>query len=76
MNLSACTETHVVVSYNIIYKEDGRSDDQSVIQVYLACIHACNYYASRRSRTKDTVKLTVCVSVPAVTAQRLQCDEN
>ncbi len=42
----------------------------------------CNYYASRRSRTRDTVKLTVClcvcvcVSVPAVTAQRLQCDEN
>ncbi len=34
------------------------------------------YYASRRSRTRDTVKLTVCVSVPAVTAQRLQCDEN
>ena len=42
-------------------------------------------YASRRSRTRDTVKLTVlcvsaclcvCVSVPAVTAQRLQCDEN
>ncbi len=32
-----------------------------------------NYYASR-----DSVKLTVCtcVSVPAVTAQRLQCDEN
>ncbi len=37
-------------------------------------------YASRRSRMRDTVKLTVCVcvcvSVPAVTAQRLQCDEN
>ncbi len=43
-------------------------------------------YASRRSRRRDTVKLTVCVcvcvclsvcvSVPAVTAQRLQCDEN
>ena len=30
------------------------------------------------SRTRDAVKLTVCVcvSVPAVTAQRLQCDEN
>ncbi len=66
----------MVVSYNIIYKEDGRSDDQRVIQMYLACIHACNYYALRRSRTKDTVKLTVCVSVPAVTAQRLQCDKN
>ena len=25
------------------------------------------YYASRRSRTRDTVKLTVCVCVPAVT---------
>ena len=45
---------------------------------------ASNIYASRRSRTRDTVKLTVCVcvclcvcvSVPAVTAQRLQCDEN
>ena len=46
------------------------------------------HYASRRSRTRDTVKLTVCVcvcvcvclsvcvSVPAVTAQRLQCDES
>ncbi len=42
-------------------------------------------YASRRSRRRDTViKLTVCLSVcvcvcvciPAVTAQRLQCDEN
>ncbi len=39
-------------------------------------------YASRRSRRRDTVKVTVCVcvcvcvSVPAVTAQRLQCDEN
>ncbi len=43
-------------------------------------------YASRRSRRRDTVKLTVCVclcvcvsvcvSVPAVTAQRLQCNEN
>ncbi len=40
-------------------------------------------YASRRSRTRDTVNLTVCVcvcvcvcgSVPAVTAQRLQCNE-
>ncbi len=34
-----------------------------------------NHYASRRSHTRDTVKLTVCVcvypSVPAVTAQRL-----
>ncbi len=37
-----------------------------------------------RSRMRDTVKLTVCVcvcvcvclSVPAVTVQRLQCDEN
>ena len=46
-----------------------------------ACVPS---YASRRSRTRDTVKLTVCVcvclcvcvSVPAVTAQRLQCDEN
>ncbi len=33
-----------------------------------------NNYASRRSRTRDTVKLTVCVcvSVPAVTAQWLR----
>ncbi len=41
-----------------------------IINVYRAC------YASRRSRTRGTVKLTVCLSVPAVTAQRLQCDEN
>ncbi len=34
------------------------------------------YYASRRSRRRDTVKLTVCLCIPAVTAQRLQCDEN
>ncbi len=34
------------------------------------------YYASRRSRRRDTVK-PVCVCLPAVTsAQRLQCDEN
>ena len=32
------------------YKEDGRSDDQRVIQVYLACIHACNYYSSNQRR--------------------------
>ncbi len=40
--------------------------------------HLAVNYASRRSRTRDTVKLTVCVcvSVPAVTAQWLQCDEN
>ena len=37
-----------------------------------AVIHA--NYASRRSRTRDTVNLCVCV--PAVTAQRLQCDKN
>ncbi len=47
-----------------------------------SCISVENYYASRRSQTRDTVKLTVCVcvcvcpSVPAVTAQRLQYDEN
>ncbi len=33
-----------------------------------------------RSRTRDTVQLTVsvcvCVCIPAVTAQRLQSDEN
>ncbi len=46
------------------------------------CVLSCKllryYYASRRSRTRNTVKLTVCVcvSVPAITAQRLQCDEN
>ncbi len=38
------------------------------------------HYTSRRSRTRDTVKLSVClsvcVSVPTVTAQRLHCDEN
>ncbi len=28
------------------------------------------FYALRRSRTRDTVKLTVCVCIPAVTAQR------
>ncbi len=46
-------------------------------------INLCAFrYASRRSRTRDTVKLTVCVClsvcvcIPAVTAQRLQCDEN
>ena len=38
-------------------------------------------YASRHSRTRDAVKLTVCVclcvlAVPAVTAQRLQCDKS
>ncbi len=46
----------------------------SIIMLLVCC------YASRRSRTRDTVKLTVCLcvclSVPAVTAQRLQCDEN
>ncbi len=43
------------------------------------CVYHCiaGYYALRRSRTRDTVKLTVCVcvSVPAVTVQRLQCDD-
>ncbi len=41
-------------------------------------LHHINYYASRRSRSRDTVKLTVCVcvSVRPVTVQRLQCDEN
>ncbi len=41
------------------------------------------HYASRRSRSRDTVKLTdvcvyvcLCVCIPAVTAQQLQCDEN
>ncbi len=35
-------------------------------------------YGSRRSRTRDTVKLTVCVypSVPVETAQRMRCDKN
>ncbi len=51
-------------------------------EIIIFLLLACTYYASRRSRTRDTVKLTVCVclcvcvSVPAVTAQRLQCDEN
>ncbi len=53
--------------------------------LYALYFHGGYYYASRRSRTRDTVKLTVClcvcvcvcvcVSVPTVTAQRLQCDE-
>ncbi len=45
----------------------------------LTCIHVHDYYtslSSRRSRTRDTVKEKVCVCVPAVTAQRLQCEEN
>ncbi len=47
--MSVYTETHVVVAIIIInYKEDERSDDQRVIQVYLACIHACNYYSSNQ----------------------------
>ncbi len=46
------------------------------------CMKTHPNYASRRSRTRNTVKLTVCVclsvcvSVPVVTAQRLQYDEN
>ncbi len=58
-------------------------------EVVLAIVGLYNYnFASRRSRTRDTYgKVTVCVcvcvcacasvcmSVPAVTAQRLQCDE-
>ncbi len=48
--MSVYTETHVVVAIIIInYKEDERSDDQRVIQVYLACIHACNYYSSNQT---------------------------
>ncbi len=49
------------------------------IQSNVSHIDIIDDYASRRSRTRDTVKLQwlcVCVSVPAVTAQRLQCDEN
>ncbi len=42
--MSVYTETHVMIAIIIInYEEDERSDDQRVIQVYLACIHACNY---------------------------------
>ena len=48
--MSVYTETHVVVAIIIInYKEDERSDDQRVIQVYLACIHACNYYSNNQT---------------------------
>ena len=53
----------MVVSYN--YEEDGRSDDQSVIQVYLACIymHACNYYPKCAwAATGIVVCLFVCLS--------------
>ena len=43
--MSVYTETHVVVAIIIInYKEDERSDDQRVIQVYLACIHALHVF--------------------------------
>ena len=54
----------------ILIKTTG--NEKNHFTVVLAC------YASRRSRRRDTVKLTVCVclsvcvSVPAVTAQRLQ----
>ncbi len=54
-----------------------------IVVMFNAVVKLVHSYASRRSRTRDTVKLTVCVcvcvccvSVPAVTAQRLQCDEN
>ncbi len=48
--MSVYTETHVMVAIIIInYEEDERSDDQRVIQVYLACIHACNYYSSNQT---------------------------
>ncbi len=63
----------------------GKGHDE-VVRTLLAAkatfntLNKVSNYASRRSRTRDTVKLTVCVcvypSVPAVTAQRLQCDEN
>ncbi len=56
----------------------GSSDpiDPSINATFLSSVSIkCSNYASRRSRTRDTVKLTVCVSVcmciPAVTAQRL-----
>ena len=50
----------------------------------MVCVYIFSSYASRRSRMRDTVKLTVCLSVclsvcvciPAITAQRLQCNEN
>ncbi len=39
------------------------------LYVYIRTYMYVLNYASRRSRTRDTVKPTVCVSVPAVTAQ-------
>ncbi len=48
----------------------------SMLLVATSVVSHRGFYASRRSHRRDTVKLTVCVSVAAVTAQRLQCDEN
>ncbi len=36
------------------------------VDIGMVRVRYSNYYASRRSRTRDTVKLTVCLSVPAV----------
>ncbi len=65
--MSVYTETHVVVAIIIInYKEDEHSDDQRVIQVYLACIHACNYYSSNQTLSFFALALstllTTCIS--------------
>ncbi len=51
-------------------------DTLSIARVSCIAARRMYNYASRLSRTRDTVKLTVCLSIPAVTAQRLQCYEN
>ncbi len=64
--MSVYTETHVVVAIIIVnYEEDERSDDQRVIQVYLACIHACNYYSNNQTfflRSLSAPSYTSCIS--------------
>ncbi len=67
------------IAYNVrdtFYNTPHIVTRDNLIQLAVWVYNISSNYASRRSCMRDTVKLTVCVSVPAVTTQRLQCDEN